>query len=273
MADGDARLTRYAALFDGLSGAYDQSGVPFFGVIARGLVDAAASCAGERVLDIGAGRGAATFPLAAAVGEQGRVDTVDLAPGMVRRLTEDAAQLGRCTSAWATPPTRGRPRRRTTPIVSSLVIFFLDDPAARSTRWRALLRPERRVGVATFQPWHGAWRRVGRSSRTSSARSPTLAATLGSTPTTGVAVLLRSAGFSEVRTELATYDDGVRRTSTSGGRGRGRPRWAVCGGGPATAHPEILRRATAILERSRAPGRSYRARGRRPLHLRRRLIT
>ena len=59
------------------------------------------------------------------------------------------------TSPRATPPTRGRPRRRTTSIASSMVIFFLDDPTAALTRWRALLRPGGRLGVATFQPWYG----------------------------------------------------------------------------------------------------------------------
>ena len=64
-------------------------------------------------------------------------------------------------------------------------------------------------------------------------------------------MLLRSAGFSGVRTELASYDvvfDGVDQWRAWS--------WATPMGGlwrrtPATAHPEILERATAILERSR----------------------
>jgi len=48
-------------MFDGIAPSHDQSGVPFFGTIAGGLVDLLAPRPGERVLDVGAGRGAVTL--------------------------------------------------------------------------------------------------------------------------------------------------------------------------------------------------------------------
>ena len=76
-------VARTAAMFDGIAPSYDQSGVPFFGTIAGGLVDLLAPRPGERALDVGAGRGAVTLPVAEAVGPQGRVDAIDVSPGRV----------------------------------------------------------------------------------------------------------------------------------------------------------------------------------------------
>ena len=50
--------------------------------------------AGERVLDIGCGRGAATFALAAAVGATGSVTGIDLSVGMIEATATDLAARG-----------------------------------------------------------------------------------------------------------------------------------------------------------------------------------
>ena len=125
-----------------------------------GLVDRLRVQPGEKALDIGSGRGAVTRPLAEDVGPTGRVDAVDLAPGMVRLLGEDTAHLAH---VHVTQSNAADPRPPAPPydvIASSMVIFFLDDPTGALTRWRALLRPGGRVGVATFQPWYGTWAKL-----------------------------------------------------------------------------------------------------------------
>jgi SAM-dependent methyltransferase len=244
----DDEVTGYPALFDRLSSEYDQSGVPFFGVIAAGLVDRLGVQVGERVLDIGSGRGAATFPLARAVGSSGRVDAIDLAPGMVQRLTADVAHLPQVHVSRGDAADPRPPGAAYDVIASSLVIFFLDDPTAALSRWRALLRPAGRVGVATFQPWTGAWGELSdlydefAEDPPSDDRWDTDAK---------VEAMLVAAGFGDVRTETASYEvpfrdvDEWRRWS-----------WATPMGGlwrrtPETSHPEILRRATGILEATR----------------------
>jgi SAM-dependent methyltransferase len=250
----DAQVAGYVALFDGLSGSYDQSGVPFFGVIARGLVDGLDIGTGERVLDIGAGRGAATFPIAAAVGEGGRVDTLDLAPGMVHRLTRDARHLPQVRVGFGDATDPRPPAPPYDAIVSSLVLFFLPDPVEGLVRWRALLRPGGRLGVSTFQPWYGTWQHLLdlhlEYTEEFLLPDPRFATD------ERVEAMLRAAGFAEVRSELATYDirfdDAEQWHAWS---------WATPMGGiwrrtPESVHPEILRRATAILESSRdADGR------------------
>lgn len=84
----------FAAAFDKVAPTYDQSGVPFFTTIALGLVDRLQPAAGDQVLDVGCGRGAATFPLATAVGPTGRVHDIDIAPTMVELTTSAARELG-----------------------------------------------------------------------------------------------------------------------------------------------------------------------------------
>jgi len=247
----DEPLTPYAAMFDNLSGVYDQTGVPFFSGMARGLVDRLRVQPGEKALDIGSGRGAVTRPLAEDVGPTGRVDAVDLAPGMVRLLGEDIAHLAH---VHVTQSNAADPRPPAPPydvIASSMVIFFLDDPTAALTRWRALLRPGGRVGVATFQPWEGAWNDLD-ALHDEFVEDPQPTDDRWDTDAQ-VEAMLTGAGFAAVHTESATYEipfsdfDEWRRWS-----------WATPMGGlwrrtPASAHPEIERRATEILDASRTP--------------------
>jgi ubiquinone/menaquinone biosynthesis C-methylase UbiE len=258
MSRMDERVAAVAQQFDGLSGTYDQTGVPYYTLIAGGLVDRLDVQPGERVLDVGAGRGAATFPLADAVGEGGRVDAIDIAPGMVEHLAADTAHLPQVTVTLddaADPRPPGAPYDV---VVGSLVIFFLPDPVAALTRWRALMRPGGRLGVATFQPWIGTWKALDaiyrEHARDASASATQQDAFQGDE---GVERALTIAGFGAVRTESQThrvlFDDveAWERWSRAG---------TVMGGlwtrTPEAAHPEILRRATALLEQSRdADGR------------------
>jgi ubiquinone/menaquinone biosynthesis C-methylase UbiE len=245
-------ITPYAALFDSLSGVYDQSGVPFFSVMARGLVDRLHARPGEKALDIGSGRGAVTIPLAEAVGPTGRVDALDLAPGMVRLLTDDTAHLAH---VHVTQSNAAEPRPPAPPydlIASSMVIFFLDDPTDALTRWRALLRPGGRVGVATFQPWYGAWARLW-GLYDEFAEDPLPTDDRYRTDA-GVEDVLTGAGFADVRTDTAEFvvpftdAEQWRRWSFATPMGG---LWRRTREGD---HPEILRRATEILEGSRDAG-------------------
>jgi SAM-dependent methyltransferase len=247
----DEPLTPYAAMFDNLSGIYDQTGVPFFSVMARGLVDRLRVQPGEKALDIGSGRGAVTRPLADDVGPTGRVDAVDLAPGMVRLLGADTAHL---PHVHVTQSNAADPRPPAPPydvIASSMVIFFLDDPTAALRRWRALLRPGGRVGVATFQPWQGAWNELD-ALHDEFVQDPQPADDRWDTDAQ-VEAMLTDAGFSGVRTETVRYEipftdfDEWRRWSVA------TPMGGLWRRTPTSVHPEIERRATVILDGSRAP--------------------
>ncbi|QNN51608.1 class I SAM-dependent methyltransferase [Nocardioides mesophilus] len=195
------------ALFDRLADDYDQSGVAFFEPIAEQLVAALDVRPGERALDVGCGRGAVTLLLARAVGTDGSVTAVDLAPAMVEHTRVAAAGLGNVRAAVmdATAPTDPPAAEGSFDLLaSSLVLFFLPDPGAALAGWVRLLRPGGRIGVTTFGDQDDTWRAVDAlfepylpphllDPRTRGRGGPF-------TSDAGMEELMRSAGASEVRT-------------------------------------------------------------------------
>lgn len=241
----------FAAMFDQLAPTYDQSGVPFFTTIAEGLVDRLRPAPGERALDLGFGRGAATFPLADAVGPTGRVDGLDIAPTMVELASTTARERGldhvRLSVGDAADP--ALPPASYDVLASSLVLFFLPDPQAALARWRTLLVPGGRLGFATFQPWPAGWQAIEdifRDYLLPDAPTTTQMPEVFSRDET-VEELVVNAGFGDVRTEAATYpipfaDVEQWRVWSRGTAMRGL--WMLA---PESAHPEIVRRVGAHL--------------------------
>ncbi len=138
------------AAFDRASATYDEVGVDFFTPIGAALVAAVAPAPGERVLDVGCGRGAVLFPAADAVGEGGRVTGIDLAPGMVARTAAAAAGRPQITVAVGDAQAPDFPPGSFDVVTAGLVLFFLPDPPAALTAYRRLLRPGGRLAFSAF---------------------------------------------------------------------------------------------------------------------------
>ncbi|MEV7045657.1 methyltransferase domain-containing protein [Amycolatopsis sp. NPDC051061] len=193
-----------AGVFDRAADTYDDVGVPWFRPIAAGLVEELAVQPGERVLDVGCGRGALLAPLAGAAGPTGRVLGVDLAPRMVSRTAEDFRDVPQVEVRVADAAAPGLPLSSFDVVGSSLVLFFLPDPAAAVRSWADLLVAGGRMGVTTFGPQDERWRKVDAvftpylppemlDARTSGSRGPFAS-------DEGVERLLREGGLVEVRT-------------------------------------------------------------------------
>lgn len=193
------------ALFDRVADTYDTVGVEWFTPIGRGLADALAPAAGERALDVGCGRGAVLFPLAAAVGPSGRVLGIDLAPRMIELTAADAHGIRQVEVAVADATAPGLAPESFDVVASSLVLFFLLDPTAALGTWRELLVPGGRLGVATLGDQDPRWTRLdqlftpylppGMLDARTSGRSGPFATDAG------VAAMLSAAGLVDVRTE------------------------------------------------------------------------
>ncbi len=143
-----------AAVFDRAAATYDQVGVPFFGLVGAELVSAAAPASGERVLDVGCGRGASLLPAAAAVGPDGLAVGVDLAPAMVAAAAARAAGLPQVrvrVGDAEDPVVPELPDGSIDVVLAGLVLFFLPDPARAVRRYAELLRPGGRLAVSTFR--------------------------------------------------------------------------------------------------------------------------
>jgi len=205
MADPVDQRARVAAVFDGAAETYDRVGVDMFQPIAARLVEELQPTVGERVVDMGCGRGAVLLPLATAVGPTGRATGLDLAPQMVAVAADEAARAGLSVDVLvgdAQEP--DLPQQSFDALASSLVLFFLPDPAAALRAWRELLVDGGRIAVSTFGPYTASWKAVDavfgpylppgmRDARTTGKEGPF-------TSDAGVERLLADAGFTDVRT-------------------------------------------------------------------------
>jgi ubiquinone/menaquinone biosynthesis C-methylase UbiE len=197
-----------AAVFDRVAATYDNVGVPWFQPIAQGLVDELAVQPGERVLDIGCGRGAALIPLAEATGATGSVLGIDLAPSMVALTAADVGDLPQVEVRVGDASALGMAPGSYDVIASSLVLFFLPDPQAALTSWAEILAPGGRLGISTFGPQDERWEDVDAvfapylpqamlDARASGRRGP-----FGSDQ--GMVTLFEKAGLTQVRTAHRT---------------------------------------------------------------------
>ncbi|MBO2462647.1 class I SAM-dependent methyltransferase [Actinomadura violacea] len=92
--DSTAYKSGVTDAFTRAAGSYDRGGVGFFTPMGRELVRLAAPRPGERVLDVGCGRGAALFPAAEAVGPGGRAVGIDIAATMIEAAREEVRRIG-----------------------------------------------------------------------------------------------------------------------------------------------------------------------------------
>jgi ubiquinone/menaquinone biosynthesis C-methylase UbiE len=209
MTDRAARSARVAAVFDRVADVYDRVGIPWFTPIAQELVRLAAPGRGERVLDVGCGRGAATVALAEAVGSDGHVTGIDLSPRMVEACGADIAGRGLSNvevqvmdASSPSLPTAGYDL-----VVSSLVVFFLPDPPAALVAWRRLLvTPGGRLAISTFGRRDRVWDAVDATFRPYLPAGMLDARTTGAagpfSTDAGVEELVSAAGYTGVRTAL-----------------------------------------------------------------------
>jgi SAM-dependent methyltransferase len=201
MSDTSSEAARVASMFDQLAPVYDTTGVEFFGPIADGLVQVLDPRPGQRVLDLGCGRGAVLVRVAPLVGS---AVGVDVSPAMVAQ----------CRAASAGSPNVGvelGDAQRPDPglgmfdaVTASLVLFFLPDPVAALRHWRARLVAGGRCVISTFGVPGRAWREVDEvfapylpahmlDARTEGPLSP-------SSPDAAVNALFTAAGFTDVHT-------------------------------------------------------------------------
>lgn len=149
--EAQARKQAVAAVFDRGAADYDRVG-EFFTPMGRDLVVRAGVTAGERVLDLGCGRGAALFAAAEAVGPTGLVTGIDLAERMVALTAEEATRRGLANVAVAVGDAEDPDFAPGSfdVVLAALVLFFLPDPAVALTRTATLLAPGGRLGFTSF---------------------------------------------------------------------------------------------------------------------------
>ncbi|MEV6305209.1 methyltransferase domain-containing protein [Actinoplanes sp. NPDC051861] len=133
-----------------MAAEYDNVGVDFVGPMGVALASAAGIRAGDRVLDVGCGRGAVLFPAAEAVGPTGHVTGIDLAPAMIELTRKDVAHLPQVRVAVGDAQTPDFPAESFDVVTAGLLLFFLPDPAGALSAYRKLLRPGGTLALSSF---------------------------------------------------------------------------------------------------------------------------
>jgi len=151
--------SREAALFDRLADTYDAPALRYVAFSADQLVTRLAPAPGDKVLDVGAGTGAATLAAAQAVGPSGRVVAVDVSEGMLARLEQKLRKFGiNNVDIHVMDGSRLDFRRDYFHhVVCAFAIFHMRDVSAALREWQRVLRPGGRLmfsclGPRTFEP-------------------------------------------------------------------------------------------------------------------------
>jgi len=145
--------------FDRAAAVYDRAGVDYFHVFGARLVEIAALRPGQRVLDLGCGRGAVLFPAARAIGPDGYALGIDAAPTMVALTATDAVELGltqvevRIGDADEPPGVAGEYDA----VLAGLVLFFLPHVTVAMHRYLRLLKPGGLLAFSWFGPDDARW--------------------------------------------------------------------------------------------------------------------
>lgn len=151
-----------AAVFGRAAADYD-SVIPFFAPIGARLAELAELREGERVLDVGAGRGAALLPAAEGVGPGGQALGVDLSEEMVAALRREIHQRG-LTNASARRMNAEALELEADSFdvaLSNFVLHLLPNPAAAAAELRRVVRPGGRVAASVTTGGGSQWEFLG----------------------------------------------------------------------------------------------------------------
>src|ERR1044071_8244430 len=121
-------------------------------VFGQAAIEAAAPAAGERVLDVGCGAGAASLALAARVGAGGQVLGVDISEPLIGRARALAPQDTPALFRVADASSAELPEGAFDILCSRFGVMFFDDPTGAFAHMRRALRPGGRVA---FVCWRG----------------------------------------------------------------------------------------------------------------------
>jgi SAM-dependent methyltransferase len=178
------------------------------------LLARSAVAAGERVLEIGCGTGAATVPFAEVVGERGRMVGVDISEPMLagarKRIAESG--LGNVTLVQADAQVHRFEVGRFDLIASRFGVMFFADPVAAFSNFFSALRPDGRLCFVCWAPleenrhwlipYEVALRHLGSPAPT----PPHMPGPLAFSDPGYVRSILERAGFAAVKIERETPD-------------------------------------------------------------------
>jgi ubiquinone/menaquinone biosynthesis C-methylase UbiE len=210
-AERRAQADRKAAIahgFDLVADVYGQVGDTFFTDLGAQLVARAGLRPGDRVLDLGCGRGAVLFAAARSIGPDGYAAGIDLSPEMVHATSADAARRGLRNVAVRVGDAEdpGFPAHSFEAVLAGLMMFITPDPDAALHAAHRVLVPGGRFAMTTFGPPEPGWEAAAQAAlafradepRPQPGRDSGGKARLGTLD--AIAARLDKAGFTEIGT-------------------------------------------------------------------------
>ncbi|MHA6760837.1 class I SAM-dependent methyltransferase [Streptacidiphilus sp. PAMC 29251] len=195
-----------------------SAGGSFFEQVGRRLVRRAGLRPGDRVLDLGCGRGAVLLAAAEAVGADGYAAGIDLSPEMVRATAAEISsrRLRNVAVRVDDAEDPGFPAGSFEAVLAGLMLFITPDPAAALASAHRVLVPGGRFGMTSFAPEDQGWQRPLIAALTAGGREADAGEWSRNKGSNGlldtperIAELLRQAGFTEVETveeeQVTTY--------------------------------------------------------------------
>ncbi|WP_052440571.1 class I SAM-dependent methyltransferase [Streptacidiphilus anmyonensis] len=206
-----ARKAFIAEGFDLVADTYGTVDGAFFEASAARLVEHAGVRPGDRVLDLGCGRGAVLFAAATAVGPDGYVAGLDLSPGMAHATAADIARRGlrNVTARVGDAEDPGFPSGSFEAVLAGLMLFITPDPAAVLHAAHHILVPGGRFAMSAFgaladprwsRPLDAALAFLDEPAPASSPRQGARGGHPAFDSDASIADLFHSCGFAEVRT-------------------------------------------------------------------------
>ena len=148
--DAATRKLETAAQFNSVATGFDSEGT--FAYFGRRLVEVVGIEAGQRVLDVGTGRGAVLLPAIERVGSAGEAIGVDLAEGMVKAANEEAERRGFGTPVRVMDAERLElPDAAFDRVLCGFGIMFFPHLDRALGEFRRVLKPDGRLGISTWQ--------------------------------------------------------------------------------------------------------------------------
>lgn len=133
--------------------AQNYDSITFVQAPAQKVVEVANLVPGESILDVACGTGWITLPAAQAVGENGRVHAIDIAPQMIELAKAKAAAANIHTIEFAVMNGQNPDfaAEKFDVILCGLALFAFPDIKQALTNWQKCLKPDGRVVFSAWQ--------------------------------------------------------------------------------------------------------------------------
>jgi ubiquinone/menaquinone biosynthesis C-methylase UbiE len=150
----DEAARRAADAYDAAADMYDHEALGFWARVGEATVARLGLRMGDRVLDAAAGSGASALVAAGAVGADGAVVGVDLAPALLElaRAKAEAAGLGNLDFRLGDMRSLGFPDESFDAVVCVFGVFFVPDRVALMRELWRLVKPGGKLAITTWGP-------------------------------------------------------------------------------------------------------------------------